>query len=144
MTPGAMAALHARCFTAPPPWTEQAFADLLDSRLVFHRALKGGFVLGRVVADEAELLTVAVAPELRRRGVGRALVTAFAADASARGATIAHLEVAEGNSAAIALYRGLGFAESGRRRGYYGPAGGDAMLMSATLPLSTVQVLTKR
>ena len=79
----------------------------------------GGFALGRVTLDEAELLTIAVHPEWQRRGVGAALLDAFHAALSAGGATLCHLEVAETNEAARALYHAAGYTVSGRRRGYY-------------------------
>lgn len=87
-----------------------------------------GFLLGRVVADEAELLLVAVAPEARRQGLARALCARFARDLEATVASALHLEVAVDNAPAIALYRSLGFTEVGLRRNYY-PSGADALLM---------------
>lgn len=140
MTPEALAALHARCFTTPRPWSAGEFAQLLDSPRCFllTRPQDGppntplGFLLGRVIADEAELLTLAVAPEARRAGLGRDLTREFAATSRARGATGAFLEVAADNRAARALYAGLGWREAGRRRGYYGP-GRDALVLSLAL-----------
>ena len=125
MTPADLAALHARCFTVPPPWETAAFAGFLADPLCFV-LVEGdaGFILGRAVAGEAELLTLAVAPEARRRGLGRKLVARFVYQARLRGA--------EDNAAARALYARCGFAESGRRRGYYRkPDGGavDAVVM---------------
>lgn len=121
MTPADLAGLHARCFfTAPRPWSAAEFASLLSSAGVFLLSRPGGFLLGRVVADEAELLTLAVAPEARRQGLGRALTADFAATAHAQGAATAFLEVAEANAAARSLYAGLGWREAGLRRGYYG------------------------
>jgi Fur family ferric uptake transcriptional regulator len=78
-----------------------------------------GFILGRVVADEAEVLALGVARERQRRGIGRRLVEKLCRVAARRGARQLFLEVAEGNVAARALYAGLGFRETGRRRGYY-------------------------
>ena len=136
MTPAAMAVLHARCFTTPRPWTAAEFADLLAEPPVFAVTVPLGFALGRVVADEAELLTIAVAPEVRRQGAGQALMTAFARTSVVRGAATAFLEVAADNAAALALYRRSGFAEAGRRRGYYHLAGNppvDALVMVKSL-----------
>ncbi len=93
---------------------------------------RGGFVLARVAADEAEILTLAVAPAMRRHGLGRELMQAAMAAAAGRGAASVALEVAERNAAARSLYAGLGFAGVGRRRGYYG-AGGDALILWAAL-----------
>ncbi|MFN3938429.1 MAG: ribosomal-protein-alanine acetyltransferase, partial [Gemmobacter sp.] len=58
---------HARCFTSPPPWSEAAFAAALADPNGFLCGEGAGFALGRVTLDEAELLTLAVAPEARRR-----------------------------------------------------------------------------
>ncbi len=89
-----------------------------------------GFSLLRAVADEAELLLIAVAPTAQRSGVGRALVDHFVAFAQGCGATRLHLEVREGNGA-IGLYRAAGFKIAGRRRNYYRGANGqyDALTM---------------
>lgn len=135
-TPATLAALHAASFIVPPPWSEAAFAGLLADPVAFLLAEPAGFALGRVALDEAELLTLAVAAEARRQGRGRALLTAFEAEAQARGAITAFLEVAADNAAAIALYRSAGFAEAGRRRGYYRIAGAapvDALVMAKSL-----------
>ena len=78
-----------------------------------------GFGLCRLIVDEAELLLIAVAPAARGRGIGAALLAATIDDARARGVTEMFLEMRDGNAAAAALYRSLGFAEVGRRRDYY-------------------------
>ena len=77
-----------------------------------------GFSLYRTVADEAELLLIAVVPSRHRRGVGRMLLDNFLDRARNDGIARVHLEVRDGNSAA-ALYREAGFAPVGRRRNYY-------------------------
>ena len=79
MTPDRLAALHARCFVAPRPWSETEFRALLDMPGAFLLLRPDAFLLGRSIAGEAELLTLAVAPEARQRGVGRALTQDFAA-----------------------------------------------------------------
>lgn len=120
MTPDTLAALHGRAFVTPRPWTADEFARFLADPLVF-LLVEGdaGLIVGRAVADEAELLTVAVAPEARGRGLGQRLVTRFLYQARLRGAESAFLEVAEDNAPARALYARAGFAETGRRRSYY-------------------------
>ncbi len=124
MTPERLADLHARCFTeAPRPWTAAEFAALLASTGAFVIPAESGFALGRVSLDEAEVLTLAVAPEARRRGQGRRLLAALEAEAAARGAGFAYLEVSEANTAARALYAGAGFEEVGRRPRYYAREG---------------------
>lgn len=120
MTPDALAALHARCFQTPPPWSAADFERFAADTLVF-LLVEGdaGFLLGRAVAGEAELLTVAVAPEARRRGTGRKLLARFLYQARVRGADRAFLEVSARNNFAIALYESAGFGRAGLRRNYY-------------------------
>ncbi|TXH99157.1 MAG: GNAT family N-acetyltransferase [Pseudorhodobacter sp.] len=126
MTPAEMAALHAACFTSPRPWAESEFSDLLATPRCFVLSQPGGMLLGQVVAGEAELLTLAVAPEQRRRGLGADLVRAFLREAARRGAESAFLEVAEANTPARALYAAAGFTPAGKRRGYYTAPDGSA------------------
>jgi [ribosomal protein S18]-alanine N-acetyltransferase len=87
-----------------------------------------------LAGPEADVQTVAVAPDAQGAGLGRRLVHALARHAVDRGATALHLEVRAGNAAALALYERLGFLVDGRRRDYYG-RGEDAVLMTARLPL---------
>ncbi|MEZ5796091.1 MAG: GNAT family N-acetyltransferase [Paracoccaceae bacterium] len=137
MTPEALAGLHRRCFQVPAPWSAADFAGFLADPLAF-LLVEGdaGFLLGRAVAGEAELLTLAVAPESRRLGLGRKLVARFLYQARLRGAMRAFLEVSAENPAAIALYESAGFALAGRRRGYYAPTGAgriDALVLARDL-----------
>lgn len=82
-----------------------------------------GFSLFRTVADDAELLLLAVSPKAQRKGVGRRLLSHFIDEAKKSGAGRIHLEVREGNPA-IRLYQSAGFTAAGRRRDYYrGPNG---------------------
>ena len=83
-----------------------------------------GFALARLVADEAELLLLAVKATAQRRGIGRILLEHFEDEAVARGATRFHLEVREGNHA-LNLYEQAGFGLVGRRRDYYCGRTGD-------------------
>ena len=136
MTPAEMAALHARALTSPPPWSAQAFASLSDSPGTFTLGDARGFVTGRALAGEAEVLTLAIAPEFRRQGLARALMSEFHDTARANGAATAFLEVAEDNPAAIALYLSLGYEPAGRRRGYFSGADSarvDAVVMKKSL-----------
>ena len=82
---------------------------------------------GWLVMDELHITLVAVAPERRRQGLGRQVLQALLNQARQQGAAHATLEVAPGNTAAVALYRGLGFQEAGLRRGYY-RNGEDALI----------------
>ena len=129
----ALAALHKDSFS--PCWDGPAIASLLAGPGVFVHHLPGiGFVMTRVAADEAEILTIAVAPAARARGHGRALLAAASQEAHTRGATRLFLEVATANQSALALYRG--FERAGMRKAYYaGDNGHDAWLMQVQLPL---------
>ncbi len=137
-----MAALHARAFERP--WSAADIATLLQNPSAFALIASAGdaqgFVLAWAAAGDAELLTVAVVPEARRRGVGASLVSAAGVAALVRGAATMHLEVAEDNAAARALYAKLGYAEAGRRPGYYAATIGrvDAIVMRRTLPRPVV------
>jgi [ribosomal protein S18]-alanine N-acetyltransferase len=136
VTPKALAAIHAASFVVPRPWSEAEFADLLASPTVFLLTESEGFLLGRVVADEAELLTLAVTPTNRRKGIGQRLVGRFLSEARSRGARHAFLEVSAENLAAIMLYRAIGFVDAGRRKAYYRAADGqpsDALVLSFNL-----------
>ncbi|MFT4014689.1 MAG: GNAT family N-acetyltransferase [Paracoccus sp. (in: a-proteobacteria)] len=129
MSANLLADLHLRCFgTHPRPWSAAEIEDLLSSPLNFLLTAPQGFLIGRTIADEAELLTLAVAPETRRQGIARGLLRDFQAEARTRGAALAFLEVASDNAAAHALYLSDGWADAGLRRNYYAP-GIDAILM---------------
>ena len=78
-----------------------------------------GLALGRVAAEEAEVLTLGVCPAARRLGLGRALIDAMVARTLALGARRVFLEVAEDNKAARSLYAAAGFREVGCRPAYY-------------------------
>ena len=134
--PAALARLHARAFSMPRPWNAAEFADLLAQPSVFVLTETGGFVMGRVVLDEAELLTLAVDPDQRRLGIGRGLLTGFTDEAARRGGQTAFLEVAEDNAPARALYQGAGWVMAGRRRGYLKTGDGqpvDALVLRRTI-----------
>lgn len=117
MTPQELAALHAQCFTTPRPWSAREFTSILSHAFLIETP--HAFLIGRVIADEAELLTLAVAPHARRTGTGMGLVADFLGRAAGAGAVDAFLEVAQDNAAARALYAQAGFLEAGRRKAYY-------------------------
>jgi len=120
LTPAAMAALHGRAFLGQSRgWSETEFAELLDSPHVFVIGDARAFALGRVIADEAELLTIATDPDCLRQGLGRACLAAYETQAVARRARISFLEVAADNAAARALYEKTGYREASRRAEYY-------------------------
>lgn len=131
-----LAAIHAASFTLPRPWSAPEIRALLDSPHVFVLTESDGFLMGRAVAGEAELLTLAVLPTARGRGLGGRLVHGFLSAAQARAATTAFLEVAAGNDTAIRVYERAGFAQTGRRKGYYSAPDGqriDALILSRAL-----------
>jgi ribosomal-protein-alanine N-acetyltransferase len=135
----AMAAAHAESFEES--WSGDDIAAVLKSLGAFGLLARGegeavtAFALARAAADEAELLTLAVAPHARRGGVGAALVEAVAGAAAAAGARRLLLEVAADNAAALALYRGAGFAPVGQRPAYYRRGAGtvDALVFALDL-----------
>tara|TARA_R110002124_G_scaffold75675_5_gene203045 strand:+ start:105 stop:521 length:417 start_codon:yes stop_codon:yes gene_type:complete len=118
MTPQTMAQIHAAAFIHDRSWGAQEFADLLSSPFVDHLAEPHGFALTRLIAGEAELLTLAVDPAAQRQGIGRRLLQRWLEGLEGRAET-AFLEVAADNAAAIALYTAAGFSQTASRRGYY-------------------------
>ena len=119
MTPDQLATLHARAFPTNRSWSSGEFAALLESPFVFVSAQAHAFALGRVIADEAELLTLVTDPRHRRRGLARTCLTRYECEAKERGATASFLEVAADNSAALALYEIAGYETIARRAAYY-------------------------
>jgi len=105
------------------PGTEALIADY---RNALGRRIAAGFILYRRVIDEAEILSVAVVPECRRRGIGKRLLEEALRTLYRDGVRGIHLEVEDANHAAIALYRGMEFRESGKRVGYYSQGHSDA------------------
>ena len=126
-----LATLHATAFDAP--WGAAEFAQLLDGPGVLAVAEADGFILIRVVADEAEILTLAVRPGARGAGLGGRLVGQGAIRAAQVGGRRLFLEVAETNLAARALYARAGFDLIGRRKGYYDGGRTDALVLGLDL-----------
>ena len=136
-----VADLHAGAFARP--WSAIDFEGMLAERDILAdglflgaQAAPVGFALSRRVLDEAEILTVAVAPDHRGRGLSRPLLVHHLGELRLRGVGRVHLEVEEGNEPALRLYRGLGFEEVGRRSAYYAKPDGaaaSALTMSVSL-----------
>lgn len=134
-----LAALHAEAFAgvAGEVWSEASLRELLAmpgalALVASNGDQPVGFLLLRQAADEAEIITLAVRPAVRRSGVARRLLMVGLDKMAGRGAPRCFLEVAEDNMAARALYGAMGFAEIGRRPGYYRDAAGgrrDAIAM---------------
>ena len=124
------AALHAKAFPHEP-WDEASFATLL-AQPGMHGFLdpRGGFLLLRIVLDEAEIITIGVTAP--RQGIATSLMSQGIAAARAAGVAKIHLEVAEDNVAARALYAAQNFAPTGRRKSYY-PNGTDALTLALDL-----------
>lgn len=129
-----LAAIHATAFT--PAWTVTELAWMLDPPglgLVTEDAGQiSSFLLARLVADEAEILTLAVRTDARHQGRATALLARLLEVLGERGVATVFLEVAEDNAAAIRLYESAGFRRTARRRGYYGrpeDAAVDALVM---------------
>lgn len=127
-----------------PHWSESDYAVILSGdglrRCLFVAEIGGelaGFAVGKVIEAEretlAELESVAVRGDSRRRGVGQSLCHAVAEWCRVQGAAVIELEVRAANSGAIALYERLGFEPVGRRRGYYREPVDDALLMRLKL-----------
>jgi tRNA threonylcarbamoyladenosine biosynthesis protein TsaB len=125
-----LAALHAACFD--DAWDAASLRTTLAAPGAFAFHDRDGFVVARVAGDEAEILTLAVTPGARGKGLGRALLSAAIAEAQSRGAKAVFLEVGRDNPAALALYAALRFANVGSRKGYYG--GRDASVLRLSLP----------
>lgn len=137
MMPAEMAEIHESAFKTLRPWTEDEFASLLESPLVFVISVaSGSFALARIVADEAELLTIATHVEKQRQGQAAACLNEFVTYCKKSGCASIFLEVDASNAPAQALYLQADFIESGRRTDYYRLNDGsrsDAILMTRTL-----------
>jgi ribosomal-protein-alanine N-acetyltransferase len=124
----AIAALHGKSFHRG--WSDGEIENmLLDRAVLAHRATLGGgligFILSRVVGDEAEILSVAVSTTRRGKGLARRLLDLHLRRLAGIGARAVFLEVDEDNTPARRLYKRAGFREVGRRDAYYS-AGGKA------------------
>jgi len=133
----AVAALERAIFG--DPWSKRSFLEILglDHVRGFVLQDKGGALLGyafcSAVADEGEILNMAVAPEHRRRGLGKRLLAACLAWLAERGTAKVYLEVRRSNEAAIAMYTGEGFGTLGVRPNYYRKPTEDAVTMALDL-----------
>ncbi|TRD21543.1 GNAT family N-acetyltransferase [Palleronia caenipelagi] len=141
MTPEALsnaelAAIHARAMRVPKPWSEAEIASLRAAPGILCLTAGRSFAMGRVVLDEAELLTIAVDPDHQGKGIGRELLDAYHRRAHANGATVSFLEVAETNVPARALYYAAEYIQCGLRKGYYTDVQPpvDALVLRRPLP----------
>ena len=132
-----IAALEQRCFS--DPWPESIIAHELENDLsLWLCAVDGetvaGYIGSQTVLGEADMMNVAVSPDYRRRGIGRALVLALEkALQTQMQATVLTLEVRDSNAPAIALYDALGFTQVGLRKNYYQHPKEDARILRKEL-----------
>lgn len=134
-----LARLHATAFARP--WDAHEFERMLCERSTEAHALwRGGaiqgFVLSRRVGDEAEILTIVLAPATRGSGLSHKLLREHLTQLGNHGVRNIHLEVDEGNAPALKLYARHGFSRIGERTGYYARADGSratALTMQAAL-----------
>jgi [ribosomal protein S18]-alanine N-acetyltransferase len=136
-----MAALHALLFD--PAWDAASITSSIEHPAsasfiaqIREPAVLAGFVIGRIAADEAEIISIAVAPEWQKRGIGRRMAEGLVRAARRAEVKRVFLEVATDNLAAGALYTGLGFKPAGGRKDYYKRPGGktaDAIILALDL-----------
>ena len=131
----AIAALHKASFQRG--WGEdEVYGLLVETNVVAHRAASGraviGFILSRMAAAEAEILSVAIAPRQRGRGLARPLLDLHLRRLAGLGARAVFLEVDEHNAPARALYRRAGFYDVGQRKSYY-QSGASALVLRRDL-----------
>jgi ribosomal-protein-alanine N-acetyltransferase len=141
-----LAQLHRDAFaqTKDQPWNRDSIVSLLAmpgafGLIGFIDSMPAGLIIARQAAGEAEILTLGIIPDARRRGLARLLLDETASRAAAEGAERLFLEVAEDNIAAQALYAHAGFVRAGRRPDYYLREGGRAMAaLILALPLAAL------
>ncbi|WP_282021630.1 GNAT family N-acetyltransferase [Ruegeria faecimaris] len=119
MTPEELANTHAAAFTQSRPWTATEFAELLQNRFTHIVGDAQSFALFQVIADEAELLTIATHPTVQRQGLARKRMVEWHAAAKKLGAIRAILDVSIANQPAITLYKHCGYRVCGTRKNYY-------------------------
>ena len=119
MNPFEMAKLHSLSGSQTRPWSEIEYKKLLEtttSRLFY---TENGFLVGRVIDRDAEILNVVIHPDYRRLGKASKLICMFEKEAKNAGSSRCFLEVAESNNSARKLYTGLGYLKVGQRDNYY-------------------------
>ncbi len=144
-----VAAIHAAGFARG--WSDGEIQQLLARNGTFGKVARpvgkagvAGFILYTLVAGEGEILSVATAPSWRRYGIGERLVKAALSHLSAERAEALFLEVADDNTAALTLYRKLGFQEIGKRSNYYAIATRPQMGAAKNSPQTGASALVMR
>ena len=124
-----IAKLHKLCFP-DKPWSESDFIDLKKSGCEI-LASENGFIVWRTVADQAEIITIGVAPDSRQKGIAGAMILLMEQELKKAGVVNVFLEVSEVNTSAKKLYEKYGFKPTGKRPKYYD--GTDGIIMSKRL-----------
>ena len=119
MTPFEMAKLHLASGSLTRPWSESEYKNLLatDTNRFFY--VESGFLVGRLISPDAEILNVIIHPDYRRLGKASKLIGMFEKEAKDAGSSRCFLEAAESNSSAKKLYNALGYLKVGQRINYY-------------------------
>ena len=110
-----MANLHLKSGLMTRPWTASEYKKLLESETTRFFCVENGFLIGRIIGEEAEILNVIVHPNFRRLGKAKYLICKFEKQAKNAGSAKCFLEVAESNNPANKLYSNLGYVMVGRR-----------------------------
>ncbi len=122
--------IDAQCFNTPWTWESMVFEishPLSVSSVVWRDGRVVAFAVGRVIADEAEVMKIATLEKYRKQGIAREMMDELLDKMRGKGAVTCYLEVASRNAAAIALYESLGFEKVYVRALYYGDDDGIAM-----------------
>ena len=119
MTPFEMAKLHLLSGSLTRPWSESEYKILLSTDTIRFFYVENGFLVGRLIGPDAEILNVIVHPKYRRLGKARYLIGKFEKKAKEAGSSKCFLEVAESNSRANKLYQSLNYLSVGKRKNYY-------------------------
>jgi [ribosomal protein S18]-alanine N-acetyltransferase len=120
------------------PWPQRSFRfELTDNPAsrCWVAELNGrvaGMLVGWLIVDEIHIATIAIHPDFRQQGIGKKLLSFALDSAKEEGAVSSFLEVREGNTTALNMYRKFGYVEDGRRKGYYKDNDEDAILMILT------------
>ena len=143
---GPISLLHRACFP-DDPWDAGAIEQIMGipgffGRVGWAKTAPVGFALALALGEEAEIVSLGVLPEHRRRGIGSALLDAICGEARSRGAERVVLEMASDNEAASALYAGRGFRVVGLRRNYYRRTERlvDALILQVQLPTALLPI----
>lgn len=132
----AIAELEKLCFS--DPWSENSIASEVENPLSYWLVAEidgvvAGYVGSQTVLDASDMMNLAVSPDYRRQGIGKALVEALSEHLQQNNVIALLLEVRVSNEPAIALYESLGFALVGRRPKYYHNPREDALILRKEL-----------